>query len=356
MRLASAGCLMPYSWCMTTPDTRLHGEEAIIQEHLAPLAAGYPGAYGLKDDCVAITPTPGHDLVVKTDPVAAGIHFFADDPPADIGWKALAVNVSDLAAKAAIPRAYLMALSFPEAPTRAWMQAFAAGLGAAQAAFGMHLVGGDTDRRPGPVTISITVLGEVPRGRMVRRATAQAGDWLYVTGALGEASLGRRLRQDPTLAAAWGASPGETASAVGRYLRPEPRLSLRQALLDHAGAAMDLSDGLAKDLGRMARASGTGARVQLSDVPISALGRKAVAADASLWQAIVAEGDDYEVLVAVPPAHASAFEAAARDAGSGAAAPFGIARIGEMTAVPGVTLLDAAGRPLALARAGWDHF
>ena len=131
------------------PATRLHGEDSIIQSFLAPLAAGYPGAYGLLDDCAAITPTLGHDLIVKTDPVAAGVHFFADDAPEDIAWKALAVNVSDLAAKAAVPRAYLMALSFPEAPTADWMRRFAKGLGDAQAAFGMHLIGGDTDRRPG---------------------------------------------------------------------------------------------------------------------------------------------------------------------------------------------------------------
>ena len=137
----------------------IDGEEGIVQGFLAPLAAGYAGAFGLADDCAAITPTPGHDLVVKTDPVAAGVHFLADDAPEDIAWKALAVNVSDLAAKAAVPRAYLLALSFPVAPRRAWIERLAKGLAEAQAAFGMHLVGGDTDRRPGPITLSVTVFG-----------------------------------------------------------------------------------------------------------------------------------------------------------------------------------------------------
>ena len=126
---------------------------------MAPLSAGYPGAFGLRDDCAAITPTPGHDLIVKTDPVAEGVHFSADDAPEDIGWKALAVNVSDLTAKGARPLAYLMALSFPDPPSAAWMRRFTQGLAAAQTAFGMHLIGGDTDRRPGPITISITVFG-----------------------------------------------------------------------------------------------------------------------------------------------------------------------------------------------------
>ena len=153
----------------------MQGEEAIIHL-LAPLARGAPGALGLEDDCALIAPAPGSELVLKTDPVAEGVHFLADDAPEDIAWKALAVNVSDLAAKAARPLGYLMALSFPEAPTADWVTRFAAGLEAAQASFGCHLLGGDTDRRPGPLTISITVIGEVEAGRMVRRGTARPGE------------------------------------------------------------------------------------------------------------------------------------------------------------------------------------
>jgi thiamine-monophosphate kinase len=336
---------------------RLHGEAAIIEEFLAPLAAGFPGALGLVDDCAVLSPTPGHDVVLKTDPVAAGIHFLPDDDPADIAWRALAVNVSDLAAKAAVPRAYLMALSFPDAPTRAWMARFAAGLGEAQAAFGISLAGGDTDRRPGPVTISITVLGEVPAGSMVRRATARPGDLLYVSGTLGDAALGLRLHRDPALAGAWRLDPTEAEAAIRRYRRPEPRLGLRQALREAARAAMDLSDGLAKDLARMARASATGAVVRLEDVPLSSAGRKALAADDGLWPAIVAEGDDYEVLAAVSPDRRELFERLAGDKGLGALAP--VHCIGEMvdrTAADTVRLLRPDGRPLMLARTGWDHF
>src|SRR6478752_3266450 len=166
-------------------DQRLHGEEAIIR-YLAPLAR--------------FAPKPGTELVLKTDPVAEGVHFLADDAPEDIAWKALAVNVSDLAAKAARPLGYLMALSFPEAPLVAWLTRFAAGLQTAQSAFGCHLLGGDTDRRPGPLTITITIIGEVEAGRMVRRATARPGDALFVSGTLGDAALGLMLRKDPALA------------------------------------------------------------------------------------------------------------------------------------------------------------
>ena len=140
------------------PDDPLRGEEAIIAL-LAPLAEGDPGAFGLKDDCALLTPEPGTELVLKTDPVAEGVHFLPGDAPDDIAWKALAVNVSDLAAKGATPVGYLMALSFPEAPSRRWLTAFAAGLKAAQTRFGCRLLGGDTDRRPGPFTVSITAIG-----------------------------------------------------------------------------------------------------------------------------------------------------------------------------------------------------
>lgn len=337
-------------------DARLQGEESIIHQYLAPLAAGYPGAFGLTDDCAAFTPTPGHDLVVKTDPVAAGVHFFPDDDPADIGWKALAVNVSDLAAKGARPRAYLMALSFPEAPTRAWMRAFAAGLAEAQAAFGMHLIGGDTDRRPGPITVSITVLGEVAQGRMVRRATARAGDAIYVTGDLGAGAVGLALSRDPALAQLWNLGRPEAEIAIRRLRRPQPRLALCDALLAHARAAMDLSDGLAKDLGRMCRASGCGARVELARVPMGPAATAAVSHDSVRWLDVIAAGDDYEVLVAVPPGRALAFEAAAAEAGAKASQPFGITRIGDMAGTLDVCFIDAKGALFPVDRTGWDHF
>jgi thiamine-monophosphate kinase len=335
---------------------RLQGEAAIIQSYLAPLATGFPGALGLSDDCATFTPTPGHDIVMKTDPVAAGVHFLSSDDAADVAWKALAVNVSDLAAKAAVPRAYLMALSFPEAPTHAWMARFAAGLAEAQAAFAIHLAGGDTDRRPGPLTVSITVLGEVPAGRMVRRGAARLGDVLYVTGTLGDAALGLRLLREPDLAARWHLASGEVAALIARYRRPRPRLALREALLAHAHAAMDLSDGLYKDLCRMAAASGCDALVRLPDLPLSGPCARALSHDPSLWQDIAASGDDYEVLAAIPPEAAPAFEAAARAAGTAADPPFTVTRIGLVPPDPGVIMVGPDGRAFEPARPGWDHF
>ena len=333
-----------------TPTTRIDGEDDLVREFLAPLAAGFPGALGLKDDCAVLTPAPGTELVLKTDPVVAGVHFFPDDDPADIAWKALAVNVSDLAAKGAAPRIYLMALSLPEAPERAWMAKFAAGLSEAQRAFGIQLAGGDTDRTPGHFSIAITVIGEVPAGRMVRRAAARAGQVIYVSGTLGESALGLALRTDAALAARLGLTSDEATRAIGRYLRPEPRIGLAASLLAHAAAAMDLSDGLLKDLGRMCGASGVGARVAAADLPVSSAMRRAVVAEPDRIDAVVAAGDDYEILATIAPASCAAFEASAKAAG------VAVTRIGEITATPGVRVLGVDGVPLSPARPGWDHF
>ena len=326
----------------------LQGEEAIIRL-LAPLALT-PGAFALQDDCAVLQPKPDTDLVLKTDPIAEGVHFLPDALPADVGWKALAVNLSDLAAKGAVPCAYLLALSFPAAPRRSWVVDFAVGLREAQERFGCHLLGGDTDRRPGPLTISVTAIGTVPRGQLVRRATARGGDGLFVSGTLGDAALGLLLAKEPARAAAWDLAPAMLEHLASRYRRPQPRLALAGVLRAHASAAMDLSDGLAKDLGRMCKVSGCGARVRLGDLPLSASAAKVVAAEPRQHQAVLAGGDDYEILASVPPPNEAAFRQAAGAAG------VAVTRIGAMTDKTEVSIEGLDGRAVALLQAGWDHF
>jgi thiamine-monophosphate kinase len=325
------------------------GSEAELIAMLAPLTEGAAGAFGLQDDCALLTPPEGCELVLKTDPVAQGVHFLADDAPDDIAWKALAVNVSDLAAKAARPLGYLMALAFPAAPRRAWVARFVGGLMAAQQRFGCALLGGDTDRRPGPLTVAITAIGSVPRGRMVRRTTARAGDRMFATGTLGDAALGLRLRRAPALADGWGLNGPEADQLRARFARPEPRLALAPALREHASAAMDISDGLAKDAARMCAGSACAGRITLACLPLSPACAKALAAEPTLIESVVSGGDDYELLAAVPPDAASAFCAAA------AAAGVAVTEIGDFVAGSGLRLAGADGRPLALARTGWDH-
>ncbi len=328
---------------------RVKTETDLIQTYLAPLAAGAPGAFGLMDDAALISPEPGTDVVITTDPVRAGVHFFATDRADDIAWKALAVNVSDLAAKGARPLAYTMALAFPEAPERAWMQRFADGLKAAQSEFGCQLIGGDTDQSSGTLSIAITAFGSVPHGRMVQRTTAKAGDHLFVTGTLGDAALGLALHRDAALLSREVTS-GDRAFLSGRYLRPNPRLALRPLLHSAASASLDISDGLLKDLGRMAAAARAGVKIRFEVLPLSPSARHMIEAEPSFAEQIVAGGDDYEILFAVPPERLELLRSGAP------AVPIQITEIGRLERGGGVTLLAASGQAMHFGSSGYDHF
>ena len=328
------------------PDTST-GEEHIIAEFFAPLARYWPGALGLRDDCATITPAPGQDIVVKTDPIRAGVHFFADDAPEDIAWKALAVNVSDLASKAARPLAYTLAVSFPKAPDRTWLHSFTKGLSTAQDAFGCVLIGGDTDHADGPISIAVTIFGETPTGGMVQRVTPSSGDAIYVSGTLGDSALGLKIRSGHLRDSI---SDEDREYLIARYLRPQPRLGLRAALRAYASSAMDISDGLGKDLGRMCRASSLGALVDQSKLPMSAAFRAVAPGAPEDRRPLLSAGDDYEVLCTVKPEHGDAFRALA------AAGNIPVTQVGHVTAGGGVRLVDEAGNGHQWARTGYDHF
>jgi thiamine-monophosphate kinase len=328
-------------------------EEEIIARYFAPLASGSRSALGLKDDCALLQPSTGTELVLKTDPIVAGVHFLPDDDPADIAWKALAVNVSDLAAKGARPLIYLIALGLPAVPQSAWLKGLTRGLREAQDRFGIELAGGDTDRVPGgPLSIAITVIGEVPKGEMVRRGGARAGDILLVSGTIGDSVLGLKARLGELTPANCTLAPTQLAELAARYRRPQPRLELAPVLRRHASAAMDVSDGLIKDADRMARASGVGMRVRLGDVPFSMAARRYAGADRDRLLALLAGGDDYEILAAVPPDHLAEFLAESVAAGC----PMTL--IGTCEADPArLTLTGDDMQPLPLPAAkGWDHF
>jgi thiamine-monophosphate kinase len=329
---------------------RVASETELIDVYLAPLAAGSPGAFGLKDDAALIETKPGFDLVVSTDPVIAGVHFFGDDAPGDVAWKALAVNVSDLAAKGAEPIAYTMALAFPEAPRRDWMAAFCAGLLEAQTSFGCKLIGGDTDRTPGPLSIGITAFGKVPHGQMLKRNSAQIGDHVFVTGTIGDAALGLMLRR--STAPAWGAEIGEEHRKylLGRYLRPLPRLALGATLRHCASAALDVSDGLLKDAGRLAAGASVALEINAQTIPLSLAATAAIERQPEFLEALVTGGDDYEILCAVNPLRCDVFRQQA------AAARVPITEIGVLTRGSGVTLVSPNGKQLTPVRLGYDHF
>jgi thiamine-monophosphate kinase len=326
-------------------------EDDLIARYFRPLAAGFPGALDLRDDAAVIGIGAGEELVVTTDALIAGVHFLSDDDPADIAFKALAVNVSDLAAKAAKPVAYSLALALPRGTPTPWIAAFAAGLHRAQDAFGIGLSGGDTTTSPtGPLVISVTAFGSVAAGRMVRRGGARAGDSLYVSGTIGDAALGLALRLGDAAAASWPLAPAARASLIDRYLRPQPRLALREALLDCASAAMDISDGLAIDCDRMCAASGVAAEIEVARVPVSAAAQGVLSAAPQLIEAILTGGDDYEILAAISPPREDAFKTAA------SAAVIPVTRIGTLSqGEAGLSILGPGRQPMVLSRLGYNH-
>ena len=321
------------------------GEFALIERYFRPLA-GDSGAFGLADDVALYRQRPDEDLVLTADMVAAGVHFFADDPPESIARKALRVNLSDLAAKGADPFGYLLSLGLPANWTDAWLKRFAAGLAADQKSYGVTLLGGDTTRAAGGLTIAITALGRVPKGKMVLRSGARIGDLIFVSGTIGDGALGLRLRRSRGRAKARGAR-----HLLDRYLHPQPRVALAPVLRLHASAAMDVSDGLVGDLAHICEASGVGAEIGAHDIPLSPAAAAVLAADKRALATILNGGDDYEILATVPPAAAPAFTADAEAAG------VTVTRIGEIVAGRGPPVVrDFAGNVIKLSTSSHTHF
>jgi thiamine-monophosphate kinase len=279
----------------------------IIARHFAPIAG--PGGLQLLDDAALIKPPKGHEMVITTDAVVAGVHFFADDPADTIARKALGVNLSDLAAKGAAPLGFVLGLIMPKQTDDAWIAAFASGLGAMAKQGSCPLLGGDTVISPGPLTLSITAFGSVPQGTMVKRGHAQPGDRLFVTGTIGDAAIGLKARLDARSGNAWPLTPDHLAFLDQRYLLPRPRTAIAAALRQHAHAAMDISDGFVGDLSKMIALAGLGADVQLDEIPHSVAARAAIRRDPALLETALTGGDDYEVLAAVPADKAKAFMA-----------------------------------------------
>ncbi|AWB22107.1 thiamine-phosphate kinase [Methylobacterium currus] len=324
-------------------------EDELIARYFAPLAGA--GGLGLRDDAALLTPSPGHDLVLTTDAVVAGVHYFADDPPASIACKALGVNLSDLAAKGAEPRGFLLTLALSDDWDEAWLAEFCTGLSEAAALASCPLLGGDTVRAAGPTLLGITALGEVPSGTMVRRSTARIGDRLLVSGSIGDAALGLKLRQKP--AAPWGAALSfpVRAALIDRYLHPQARLALAPALRAHARAAMDVSDGLVGDLAKMMRVAGLSAEIEIETIPLSDATRAALAVKPKFLETALTGGDDYEILCAADPAEVPALREAAERAG------VPLAEIGTVTEGGGPPVFRAADGAVRHFRTGsFSHF
>jgi thiamine-monophosphate kinase len=317
-------------------------EFQIIADIFAPLATSV-GAFGLKDDAAAIAPRPGFDLVVTTDQLAEGTDFFAFDPADGVAQKSLRVNLSDLAAKGAVPEFYLLALSLPHSMTLEWLKVFAAGLARDQQQFRISLLGGDTSRGEGPLSITVTAFGFVPQGTMLRRSGAKAGDNVYVTGQIGDSGGGLAIfkRENHAL------DEAQRDHLIGRYRLPQPPITFGPRLRDLASASVDVSDGLLADLGHIASASGMGIAVEAEAIPRSAALR-------AFWgdgiEAVIraaTAGDDYQIAFTADPAREAEIMVAASDVG--------VTRIGKVMAGQGVELHNA-GQRVPVSRLGYRHF
>jgi thiamine-monophosphate kinase len=293
----------------------------LIRTLFAPLTEGFPGSLNLADDAALLDVPDGMQLAATKDAIVAGVHFLGGEGPALIARKLLRVNLSDLAAMGAQPWCYFLACALPGETPPAWVKEFADGLREDQEAFGLHLAGGDTTATPGPLTLSLTALGLVPRGQVLKRGGAKAGDLIYVSGTLGDGAMGLQLLRDGR----------EDAYFTRRYLLPEPRLSLGLNLRGVASACMDISDGLVQDLGHLCNASGCGAEITAAHVPR----RGGVPLELALTG-----GDDYELLFTAPASIALE----------------NVTCIGRMVEDEGVRVLDERGEIMRFAREGYRHF
>ncbi len=301
-----------------------------------------PGALlGVGDDCALLAPTPGMTLAVTTDMLLQGRHFSPQDSPAGLGHKSLAVNLSDLAAMGATPRWATLSIALPEV-NDAWLTAFARGFFRMADSVGIELVGGDTTR--GTLAISITAIGEIPAGAALRRDGARVDDDVWVSGVIGSAALALAYRQSRLFM-----EQIDAARVLPALYLPTPRVALGIALRGIASSAIDLSDGLAADLGHILKQSQVGAVIDFTAVPTLPVTQQYLH-DAVARECILAGGDDYELCFTASSQQRDAVLAAAASAG------VAVSRIGQITAAPGLVIHDADGQPVSLARTGYDHF
>ncbi len=326
---------------MSAPDPRPGGgsEFDLIRDYFSGLGARADVALGVGDDCALLRPPPGLQLALTTDTLVSGVHFFPDCDPESLGHKALAVNLSDLAAMGAEPAWVSLGLTLPDREP-AWLQGFSRGLGGLLRRYDLQLVGGDTTR--GPLAICIQAIGFCPPGQALTRAGARPGDRVLVSGTLGDAGLALQAAAGAPLARA------ERAWVQARLERPSPRIELGLALRGLATAAVDVSDGLAADLGHVLDASGVGARLELQRLPLSAPVRRRVL-EAGDWRLPLAAGDDYELCVCVPPEREPTALKLGLELGCG------LTPVGVIEALPGLRCILPDGGELA-APLGYDHF
>jgi thiamine-monophosphate kinase len=306
-------------------------EFSLIRRFFTEQKVSHPSTrLSIGDDCALLSIPDGYELAITVDTMVENVHFFAGADPQQLGHKLLAVNLSDLAAMGAQPLSVTLALTLPKAD-EAWLAAFARGFLELAARYSVDLIGGDTTS--GPLTLTVQAMGLVPKGRGLKRSAARAGDWIYVTGPLGDAGLGLKICQ--------GYRCGRPDTALQRFHQPEPRCAEGQALRGTANACIDISDGLAGDLGHILAQSGVGAALEWSSLPLSTEVKTYIEATGD-WQLPLTAGDDYELCFTVSPEKASTL-------------PFECHKIGVIEPEPGLRL-SKSGTTFFLKAQGYEHF
>ncbi|NVK18024.1 MAG: thiamine-phosphate kinase [Methylocystaceae bacterium] len=314
------------------------GEFEQIAQIMAPLAQKAKGAFGLKDDAAVFQVNSGDEMVVTTDTLIAGVHFFADDPAETIAHKLLAVNLSDLAAMGAQPRYYTLNTSYPSEVKLDWIKQFANGLKQMQDEYGIILLGGDTTRTPGPLCLSVTAFGCVPERQALKRTTARVGDLICVSNTIGDGALGLLVAQ--------GKIEDKSGHLLKSYRRPIPRTKLGPKLVGLATSCMDISDGLLSDFGHM----GVGGEIDLAKIPLSPAAQQVLAEDSTLFPTILNGGDDYELLFCIDPKDKD------RMLDTGETCDCQISVIGRITEGYDLVVLDETAQKVDIKTNGYRHF
>ena len=330
---------------MEKPNTRPN-EFELVSRYLEPLVLDQEAAACLKDDCAVFGVTAGHEVVISVDTLIADLHFFKNDPPKQIAQKILRVNLSDIASSGAEPKFYFLAMSLPSTIGIDWIEQFCLGLGVDQANFGISLLGGDTTSTPGPLSLTATVIGEVPQGKAIRRGGASEDEDVYLTGVIGDAALALSLIKTNGLDSVSENFP----VLLDRYRLPQPRTVLAPYLRQIASACIDISDGLAADLEHICTTSGIAADIKISWLPISETARVLLREDVRNWQTIISGGDDFELLFTAQPQFSNAIKMLSKEKN------IQINRIGKTKKGSGVNFFDPKGKHFPVKKSGWQHF
>jgi len=314
----------------------------LIKKYFSPLSSGVSGAFGLTDDASVLCPTAGKEIIITKDAITESVHFMPDANASEIAWKLLRVNLSDIAAMGGEAKYYLIAAMLPKSIKERWIREFATTLRKEQDLFGVSLIGGDTVVHNGPISLSLTMIGEVKKGKAVRRTMAKAGDLVFVSGTIGDAALG--------LAALKGKleflSKKDRNSLINRYKKPEPRMDLGRKLPFLASAAIDISDGLLADAGHMS----VGMVLEQNKIPLSPAAAKAVSVDKNLFNTICSGGDDYEILFTVSPEKEKEVNMLS------IGLPLRLTKIGVVNNPSKIRIIDEKGKEIKFSKTGYQHF